>query len=376
MRNEVAFIYDERLTSHELSATHPLKPVRLKQTYELLQSYRCFDSPNSNLVEPRPVTTDELLTFHTEGYIDAVRRFSAGSRIDDSQAFNLGTGDNPIYPQMYEAALLSTGASALAADIIISGKADRVFSISGGLHHAMPGYAHGFCVFNDPVIAINKLLVKGMRVAYIDVDCHHGDGVQHAYYETDRVLTVSIHEAGQFLFPGTGNVPEIGSGKGRGYSVNLPLYPYTSDSVYEWAFVETIPRLIESFSPDILVTQLGVDSHANDPLTHLRTTIQGFARVVEICDSWRIPKWIALGGGGYDLHAVARAWTSAYGIMIGEDLSDKIPQTYGKKYGVQNLFDMDIDFEEKLPQLPIRSYAEESVSSLKNLIYPKHGIHS
>lgn len=376
MRNEVAFIYDERLTGHELSATHPLKPVRLTQTYELLQSYRCFDSSNSNLLEPRPVTTDELMTYHTEEYIDAVKFFSDGSNVVDPQTFNLGTADNPIYPQMYEAAMLSTGASALAADLIIAGKVDRVFSISGGLHHAMPGYAHGFCVFNDPVIAINKLLAEGMRVAYLDVDCHHGDGVQHAYYDTDRVLTVSIHESGQFLFPGTGNVTEIGSGKGRGFSINLPLYPYTSSSVYEWAFVETVPRLIESYSPDVLVTQLGVDSHANDPLTHLLMTVQGFTRVVEICDSWGIPKWMALGGGGYDLQAVARAWTSAYGIMIGQNLPDEIPQPYGKKYGVPTLFDTDIDLEEKLSRLPIRSYAEESVSSLKKLIYPKHGIHS
>lgn len=376
MRNEVAFIYDERFASHELSATHPMKPVRLKYAYELLQSYGCFDSSNSKVTEPRAVTLDELMTYHTEGYIEAVKRFSDGSNIIDYQSFNLGTADNPIYPKMYDAAILSTGASALAADIIISDKVDRVFNISGGLHHAMPGYANGFCIFNDPVIAINKLVAQGMRVAYIDVDCHHGDGVQHAYYDTDNVLTVSLHESGQFLFPGTGDVEEIGSGKGRGFSVNLPFYPYTSSSVYEWAFVETIPRLIESYSPDVLVTQLGVDSHANDPLTHLLLTIQGFARLVEIFDSWRIPKWIALGGGGYDLQAVARAWTSAYSIMIGEDLPDKIPQTYTKKYGVSTLFDVDIDFGEKLSQFPIRSYAEGSISSLKKLIYPKHGIHA
>ena len=213
MRNEVAFIYDERFASHELSATHPMKPVRLKYAYELLQSYGCFDSSNSKVTEPRAVTLNELMTYHTEGYIEAVKRLSDGSNIIDYQSFNLGTADNPIYPEMYDAAILSTGASALAADIIISDKVDRVFNISGGLHHAMPGYANGFCIFNDPVIAINKLVAQGMRVAYIDVDCHHGDGVQHAYYDTDNVLTVSLHESGQFLFPGTGDVEEIGSGK-------------------------------------------------------------------------------------------------------------------------------------------------------------------
>ena len=246
-------------------------------------------------------------------------------------------------------------------------------SISGGLHHAMPGNASGFCVFNDPVLAIIDLLGRGLRVAYVDIDCHHGDGVQHAFYDTDAVLTISVHESGAYLFPGTGFTEETGSGKGIGYSVNLPLYPYTTDDVYMWALRQVVPPLLEAFKPDVLVTQLGIDSHYLDPITHMALTVQGFGEAV--AEFPRLaPMWLALGGGGYDLQAVARAWTTAYAIMSEQELPDEVPESYRLSHGVSTLRDAD---EVPVPAgvgRDVRAYAERSVREVQRLVFPVHGL--
>ena len=374
MTRRAAFVYDDLLTRHVLNDTHPLKPIRLRYTYDLLEAYGAFDPVSSLLVGPRQASEEELVAFHTVEYLDAVRRLGAGDTSVAASAFNLGPGDNPHYEGMYEAALWSTGASLVAAEMLIAGDVEAAFSISGGLHHAMPGYAYGFCVFNDPVIAINRLLGAGMRVAYVDVDCHHGDGVQHAFYDTDAVLTISMHESGAFLFPGTGHTQEIGAGRGRGYSVNVPLYPYTSDDMYHWTFDETVPRLVEAFRPDVLVTQLGIDSHVRDPITHLCLTVQGFGRTVRELARLSPGKWLALGGGGYDLQAVARAWTTAYGVMSGLELTDDIPTPYRERHGVSQLSDAAVPSIAESIVRDAREFAESSASAVRRLIHPLHGV--
>ncbi len=372
MAQKVVFVYDDALTRHVLSDTHPMKPVRLRYTYELIQAYRAFEAENVAVVQPRSATEEEVLRHHTRPYLRAVQQVGAGDSSVDLAAFNMGAGDNPGYEGMYDAAALSTGASIVAAEALASGEVDAVFNISGGLHHAMPGYALGFCVFNDPVLAIKELLLRGMRVAYVDIDCHHGDGVQHAFYDTDAVLTISVHESGEFLFPGTGFVQETGTGKGRGYSVNVPLYPYTSDEVYLWAFREVVPPLLKAFRPDVLVTQLGIDSHFLDPIAHLALTVQGFGEAV--AELRRLgPKWLALGGGGYDLQAVARAWTVAFGIMSGQNLPDEIPESYAGQHGVTTLRDGSPELTESA-QKDARTFAESSVQAVHRLIFPTHGL--
>ena len=284
MARKTAFIYSDSLSKHTLSETHPMKPVRLRYTYELLEAYGAFDAPNVSLVSPRAASNDELLWYHSPEYIEAVRRLNDGDLSVDQLRFNFGPGDNPAYQGIYDASALSTGATLTAVELLLSDEVDAAFSISGGLHHAMPSYAYGFCVFNDPVIGIKRLLAQGMKVAYVDIDCHHGDGVQHAFYDTDGVMTISLHESGAFLFPGTGHTQEIGAGRGRGYSVNVPLYPYTTDEVYLWAVREVAMPLLRRFRPDALVTQLGIDSHFKDPITHLALSVQGHAAVVEELD--------------------------------------------------------------------------------------------
>ena len=376
MTRKTAFVYADAMSRHVLSETHPMRPVRLRYTYELAEAYGLFQPDHSTLAAPRAATVEEVTTFHTPEYVNAVERVGQGDFSINPMEFNIGPGDNPGYEGMYDAAMLSTGGSMRCVELLLDEGYDVAFNISGGLHHAMPGYAYGFCVFNDPVLAINEMLRRGLRVAYVDIDCHHGDGVQYAFYDTDRVLTISLHETGQFLFPGTGYAQETGTGRGRGYSVNVPLYPYTGDETYYWVFEQVVLPLLDAFRPDALVSQLGIDSHYRDPITHLALTTQGFGKVVAEF-SGKAPKWLALGGGGYDLHAVARSWTLAYGVMSEQNLDDAIPESYRTQYGVDTLPDT-----EQLPDVvhkaqgDAKTFAEASVGAVQGLIFPMHGIRS
>lgn len=375
MTRKTAFLYHDSLSRHSLSESHPLKPLRLRYTFELLEAYGVFNTPQSSVVSPRAATDEELLRFHTPPYLDAVQRLSRGEPEGISpETFGLGPGDNPIYEGMYEASAMSAGASMKAVELLASGEVDSAFNISGGLHHAMPSFASGFCVFNDPVIAIKALLLNGMKVAYVDIDCHHGDGVQQAFYDSNDVLTISIHESGAFLFPGTGFAQETGEGKGHGYSVNIPLYPYTGDDVYLWALKEIVPPLLEAYNADILVTQLGIDSHFLDPITHLGLTVQGFESAVQELAAMA-PRWLALGGGGYDVETVARAWSLAFSVMSGQKLADEIPNTYRTIHNVSSLRDSNLPNIEGA-QKTARTFAEQSVQAVRQMIFPVHGLKS
>ncbi len=374
MTRRAAFVYHDSLSRHVLREGHVMIPTRLRYTYELLESYGAFDMPNAALAEPRAATEKELLTFHTPEYVDAVRGLSRGEGRHNPAAYGFSDhGDNPVYAGMYEAALLSTGASLTAAELLADGRADAAFNCSGGLHHAMRGRASGFCIFDDPVIAINALLGRGLRVAYVDIDAHHGDGVQAAFYDTDRVLTVSMHESGSYLFPGTGFVEEIGEGRGRGFSVNVPLFPYTGDETYLWALREAVLPLVQAFEPDVLATQLGIDTYFRDPITHLGLTVQGHAELVEelgrLCQ-----RWLAFGGGGYDLSAVARGWTLDFGVMLETEWPDEIPESYRERYGLTELRDPQGPSVDAAMREQARLFAGRTVEEIKRLIFPIHGL--
>jgi len=372
MNRRVAFVYEDAVSQHTLRGDHPMQPVRLRHTYELLQAYGAFDGDASLLIPPRPATEEELRWLHSPEYISAVRSFSQGLSGHDPGRFNFtAQGDNPIYPGIYDASALSTGASLVAAEMVASHRVDAAFNISGGLHHAAQGHASGFCVFNDPALAIKYFLELGLRVAYVDIDAHHGDGVQNFFYDDDRVLTISIHESGQFLFPGTGHVAEVGSGKGIGYSVNLPLYPYTDDDIFLEIFREVAPPLLRAFAPDVLVTQLGIDSYHSDPLTHLQVTTRGFVEAVQELSRLEVP-WLALGGGGYDLGAVARSWSLAYGVMLDVEWPDRIPDSCVQAVGSNQLRDT---VRPEIPQevrAQARRFAEETVAAVKEQVFPIH----
>ena len=369
-----AFIYSHDLSKHILRNDHPMKPYRLKYTYELLNAYGAFNETSSLLLPPRNATTEELELLHTQEYISAVKDLSMNknSYIANKFGFN-SSGDNPIYERMYDAALLSTGSTMLAAQLIAENQVDRAFNISGGLHHAAPDHASGFCIFNDPALAVQFLLNSGKRVAYIDIDAHHGDGVQNAFYDNDRVLTISMHESGQYLFPGTGFVNESGLPPAVGYAINIPLFPYTGDDVYVETFKSLVSPLVRAFRPDVLITQLGIDSYHTDPLTHLQLTTRGFLEVIQLFSEMQLP-WLALGGGGYDVGAVARCWSLAYGQMIGLTLPMDIPTDLVQLTGSDQLRDSIVPIVPPDIQQECKKTAELTVDSIKANIFPVFGL--
>jgi len=365
---KAAFICAEELWSQGFGGTHPLKPERLKRTYELLMAYRAFDAPDSHLVPPHPASREELLLFHTAEYVDAVASLSRGKARDLARRYNFRPDETPVFPGMYETEGLKAGAALTGARLITEGQAQVAFSFAGGMHHARSALASGFCGFNDVTIAIHWLLRQGLRVAYVDIDVHHGDGVQAAFYDTDQVLTISLHQAGILFYPGTGFPEEIGTGAGYGYSINLPFLIYTSEELYLWAFRQVVPPLVRQFAPDVLVTQLGADTHYRDPLALLMLTTHGYVALIEelktLADT--IGRWLAFGGGGYAVDVVPRAWTLAYGVMSGQTFPDELPSAYSEQYGPGRLHDTEGPEPADLWTIEkTREYVEKNIAALE-----------
>lgn len=374
---KTAFIYTSQFVGFDYGPGHPLKNLRLKLTHSLIQAFGLLDLPNTQVVEPTPALKEEMELFHAPEYLQVLIDAERGLRCHEYLSFGLGTADNPIFYGMYTWSALSTGASLKAARMVEKGKVDCAFNIAGGLHHAGPSRASGFCYINDPSVVIKHLALNGHRIAYVDIDAHHGDGVQSAFYDTDQVLTLSIHETGETLFPGTGFVEEMGRGRGKGYSVNIPLYPGSDDEIFLWAFMEIGLPLVQAFKPDIVVTQLGIDAHRTDPLSNLELTIQGYGQLIEALRGLA-PKWVALGGGGYNLANVPRAWALAWGVMNGLHLPNQLPSGYqalNRKFGLkgESLFD-EVHARANPVKKEAWDYARKQVAKVKSLIFPFHGI--
>jgi len=375
---KATLIYSREFAKYRLSETHPLRPERLGLTFELMDAYDIFDRPGIGWQEARQAEQRLLLKVHSKECVDVTRALSAGKRVENPWRYGLDTPDNPIFPGMYDASALCVGGTVLAADLVMDGETEVAFNIGGGLHHAHRNRAAGFCVFNDPAIAIIHVMERAggdAKVAYIDIDAHHGDGVQETFYESNRVLTISVHETGRYLFPGTGAVEETGARDGVGYSVNVPLAPYTDDETYVWAFREVAPPLVHVFQPDFLVTQLGADTHYRDPLTHMALTVSGYEEVVRTIKA--LPgKWLACGGGGYDLQVVPRAWTLAFAVMGDLELPDEIPSPLGAEYPDSDGRLHDTERPEFGPGVHsgARTMAERTVEQIKRLIFPRHGL--
>ena len=314
MSASVVVPWDDALIGYDLGPDHPLNPLRLDLTIRLARELGVLDHPNVTVVRPEPADDDLLLLVHEKEYVEAVK--AAGKDPSQTDLYRgLGTPDTPTFANMHEATALVVGATVRAAYAVWTGEAEHGVSIAGGLHHAMPGGGSGFCVYNDPAIAIAWLLEQGAeRVAYVDVDVHHGDGVQAAFWNDPRVLTISLHESGRWLFPGTGFPNECGGPDALGRAVNVALPPGTSDGPWLRAFHAVVPPLLEEFDPQVLVTQHGCDSHVLDPLAHLGLTVDGqrtsYEALHDFAHRYAGGRWLACGGGGYQLaQVVPRAWT-------------------------------------------------------------------
>jgi acetoin utilization protein AcuC len=315
--SRAAVIWDEALLGYDLGGRHPLDPIRLDLTIRLARSLGVLEGVQ--LLAPVQATDDELRTVHSQDYLTAVKQAPRGRGYP---GHGLGTADNPIFSRMHEASALVAGGSLLAADEILAGRAVRAANIAGGLHHAMRARASGFCIYNDCALAIRRLLDGGVcRVAYVDIDVHHGDGVQEAFADNPRVLTISLHQDPATLFPGTGESADVGAPGAEGSAVNVPLPPGTGDSGWLRAFQAVVPALLRAFQPEVLVTQHGADTHREDPLANLMLSVDGqraaHRALANLADATAGGRWLALGGGGYSLfRVVPRSWTHLLAILL------------------------------------------------------------
>ncbi|UYM06950.1 acetoin utilization protein AcuC [Solicola gregarius] len=323
-------VFDEHLTEYDFGPSHPMAPLRIDLTIALARELGVVGDDALPVVGASAASDDLLATVHTPDYIEAVREVSARP-YEKQLAYGLGNDDNPTFAHMHDASALIVGASVEAARRVWTGENRRAVNITGGLHHAMPGNASGFCIYNDCAVAIRWLLANGAsKVAYIDVDAHHGDGVQEVFYNDPRVLTVSLHETPQTLFPGTGAPSEIGGPDAEGSAVNVAIPPGTSDAGWLRAFHAVVPQVVAEFAPDIIVSQHGCDSHADDPLTNLMLSIDGqrasYLALRDLATTVPDGRWIALGGGGYAvLDVVPRIWTHLLAIVGERPIDPETP---------------------------------------------------
>jgi acetoin utilization protein AcuC len=370
---EEARIYDH-------GPQHPLRPDRVLLTWDLIREEGLLQRPHVRTLQCRTATDEELLLVHTPQFLDATKRAGHGEE-GDFRRFGYGPGDNPIFPNMHEAGALVAGASIAAAEEVLAGRVDHAFNAAGGLHHAMPSRASGFCVYDDPAIAIAWLLAQGVeRVAYVDVDVHHGDGPQFVFYADPRVLTISLHESGEYLFPGTGFVDERGSGDAEGTKVNVPLPPGTGDDAWLEAFREVVPPLVRKWKPDVLVTQLGCDTHNTDPLAHLRLTTRAYREAAKalhgLAHDAAGGRWVATGGGGYQwAKVVPRAWTIYFAEMCDAELPDHLPESWIEIAEERLRAAVPTTFtEEPLPGSHGDREAEGVVRSVRQAVFPGFGL--
>ncbi len=390
MGGRAAIVCDDALLRYDFGPAHPMAPVRVDLTMRLARSLGVLDNPSVQLIAAPAARDEEIGLVHSPRYIDAVRRLSADPSGADL-SHGLGTADDPVFEGMHDATARVVGATLQAARMVWRGTALHGVNVSGGLHHAMAASASGFCIYNDPAIAIAWLLASGAeRIAYVDIDAHHGDGVQAAFYDDPRVLTISLHESPRTLFPGSGYSTETGGPGAVGSAVNVPLPPGTGDAGWLRAYHAVVPDLVRAFEPDILVSQHGCDSHMDDPLTHLMVSVdaQRAAHLAlhdlahEVCGG----KWLATGGGGYAVYdVVPRTWTHLLAVAAGHPLD---PSTAVPAEWVAHVADLTGGHrppgkltDGRLPEFvdwsagyDPSSWLDRCVLETRNAVFPSHGL--
>jgi acetoin utilization protein AcuC len=382
--------WTDRLTGYDFGPGHPLAPVRVELTMELARDLGVLDAEGVTVSPPPPASDAELEYVHDRGYIAAVKRASGQDPGPIPAGFGLGTADDPVFPAMHEASALVAGATLAAARAVWTGAAQHGVSIAGGLHHAMRDHASGFCIYNDPAIAISWLLSAGAdRIGYVDIDVHHGDGVQAAFYHDPRVLTISLHEHPSTLFPGTGQATETGGADAPGSAVNVALPAGTRDAGWLRAFHAVVPPLLRAFRPQIIVSQHGCDTHWLDPLANLALTIdaQGAAHAAihRLAHETAGGRWLLTGGGGYEVvQVVPRTWTHLLAEATGRPLdpATATPQSW-RDYVTRRTGSAAPEYlTEQAPATfsPFeRGYdpgdpVDRAILATRNAVFPQHGL--
>lgn len=382
--HRTALIWDPSVTGYFFRPDHPFNPKRLELAVSLIEAMGLAGGPDTPIVAPRQATDAELLRVHSAAYVNAVKRFSVpGADTSDAFRFGLGTDDTPVFAGMHEMTALVCGGTIQAAELVMGGEVTRAFNVCGGLHHAHRDRGSGFCVYSDLAAAIAWIReAHGSRVMYVDYDAHHGDGVQGIFYADPEVLTLSIHESGRYLFPGTGFVDELGDGEGYGYSLNLPLEAFSEDGSWIGVHERLIAEVAESFRPDVIVLQNGCDGHLLDPLTHLRASTRLYEETVrivcEVADRLCGGKVVATGGGGYAVWTVVpRAWTLVWAGLSGQHAPDAIPRGWLERWQGESpelLPERLRDAVEGWPAVPRRAEIEatnrRTFESLRRQAYP------
>ena len=361
-----AFIHSEEIERYNYPVACPFKTTRAAKTKTLLNSMGLYIDNCSREVAPRPATEKELRLFHTPQYLEALRRISQGDFRADDLSLGVGTQETPVFSDLYPYAELATGGTIIGAEMILYGNADFVFNPSGGFHHAMPASAGGFSYINDVVIGCKVLAAQKKRVFCLDLDAHHGNGTQAAFYKDPAVFTVSFHESGKTLYPFSGFEDEIGDGNGFGYNVNVPLPAGADDDVFTSAFNKIVPPLLSAFKPDASVLTIGMDTLSVDQLTHLSMTNNAVADILPMLRETNIPL-LMLGGGGYDLDYTARGWALAWTILCGRE-----PSTGNAELGAglrdKRIF-MNGDEKEH-----IKPVVAHTLDIIKKTVFPIHNI--
>ncbi len=333
MPDQPLLVFGPRSLDYDFGPAHPLTPRRFGPGIDLLRSIGAEPG-----LAPEPATDDELLWSHTRQYLDVVKRFSEVDHGWMEAEAGIGSGgDDPPFHGMHDAAAAVAGGSIRAVEAILRGDVEHAFHPGGGLHHAMPGRAAGFCIYDDPALAIARARQDGLRVLYVDLDVHHGDGVEAIHASDPGVLTISIHESGRYLFPGTGFSDEVGEGAAAGTVVNLPIPPDTGDGAWLAAVTSLVPELAAEFRPDLVVSQHGADSHLWDPLAHLGNTVTAMgaaARLVhELAHEHAGGRWLATGGGGYDVYRVVpRTWSLVWLAAAHREIPSETPESWRERW--------------------------------------------
>lgn len=371
------FVHSGDLLSFELGSDHPFRAERVQKTMELCGRYGLWGKPWMQVVPPAKVEQEELWRFHDPSYVRLLKEASQGIISLETLCRGLGTEDCPVVPGLYHWAVGVVGGTLAGMRAILAGEADVAMNLYGGLHHAMPDHAEGFCYLNDIAVAIPEALERNWRVAYVDCDAHHGNGVQEAFYRDPRVLVISIHETGRTLYPWDGWETQLGEEEGYGYNVNVPLEPGSDDEVYGLVLDSVVTPLLEAFGPELVVAQLGADSLISDPLTHLRLTNNAYIHAVRSLARLGRPI-LALGGGGYDLYRTARCWTLAWAILNDLEPKDELAglvggMMFGPEMEVGSLLDAPhpscAEIREKAMQ-----EAGRVVEFIREKVFPVHGI--